>query len=365
MDTFKLYDTWHRFLKQWIPDPCPSRLTNLTLLIVGLYHARHVHASRIVAKWPVRAKVPSLTRRLSRFLDNPAVAVRAWYEPLACQLLWMCAGGEVRLILDASRVGFGHQLLIVALAYHRRALPLVWSWKKGKRGHSSGEKQLELLHWVHARLPPGTRVLLVGDSEFAGEKLLKQVRRWRWQYALRQRGDYLVRRTGSRTWQPFRDLVSCPGQGAWWPQAVLTRQGQIRTALLAYWQPGEDEPWLLATNLPDAWRTRQVYARRMWIEEMFGDMKGHGFDLETTHLRHTQRLSRLTLAVCLLYVWLLLTGHRVVKAGLRHLVDRHERRDLSHFRIGWDFIERCLAWLVAVIVSFPVSLPPTPLVSGG
>ena len=365
MDNFKLYSTWHQFLTQWIPDDCASRLTNLTLLIVGLYHARHVHANRIVSKWPVRAKVPSLTRRLSRFLDNPAVAARDWYEPVACYLLSRLAGSDVRLIIDASRVGFGHQLLIVALAYRRRAVPLVWSWKPGTRGHSSGEKQLELLRWVHDRLPAGSRVLLAGDSEFGGEKLLKQLRRWRWGYVLRQPGDHRVRRVGSRRWQPFADLVGRPGQQVWWAQAVLTQQNQIPTALLAYWKVGEDKPWLLATNLLDARRTRQAYARRMWIEEMFGDLKGHGFDLEATHLRAEPRLSRLTLAVCLLYVWLLLGGHRVIHSGLRHLVDRHNRRDLSHFRIGWDFIERCLAWLLPIAVSLPISLPPARLVSGG
>ena len=44
----------------------------------------------------------------------------------------------------------------------------------------------------------------------------------------------------------------------------------------------------------------RLYRCRMWIEEMFGDMKKHGFDLEMTHLRHFLRLSRLTMAVCLL-----------------------------------------------------------------
>jgi hypothetical protein len=38
----------------------------------------------------------------------------------------------------------------------------------------------------------------------------------------------------------------------------------------------------------------------MWIEEMFADFKGHGFDLESTQLRHFERLSRLTLAVAML-----------------------------------------------------------------
>lgn len=86
----------------------------------------------------------------------------------------------------------------------------------------------------------------------------------------------------------------------------------------------------------------QVYGRRMWTEEMFGDLKRHGFDLETTVLRHARRLSRLTLAVAWLYVWCMAVGTRTIRAGLRHLVDRKDRRDLSVFQIGLRYLERQL-----------------------
>ena len=98
----------------------------------------------------------------------------------------------------------------------------------------------------------------------------------------------------------------------------------------------------------------RAYRRRMWIEEMFGDMKGHGFDLEKTHLRHFQRLSRLTLAVAFLYVWLISVGPRAVKRGKRRLVARHDRRDLSIFQIGLRFVDRCLINELAV----PLTLCP-------
>ena len=109
-----------------------------------------------------------------------------------------------------------------------------------------------------------------------------------------------------------------------------------------HWEVGEKEPWCLATNLPDLQMALQFYARRMWIEEMFGDLKKHGFDLERTMLRHFERLSRLTLAVALLYVWLVSIGTRTVRNGLRDLVDRTNRRDLSIFQIGLRFIDRCV-----------------------
>jgi hypothetical protein len=99
---------------------------------------------------------------------------------------------------------------------------------------------------------------------------------------------------------------------------------------------------LLTTNLDNPKQALRRYAVRMWIEEMFGDLKKHGFDLEATRLRHFMRLSRLTLVVALAYVWLVAFGSSVIKLGLRYLVDRSDRRDLSIFRIGYDMFERTM-----------------------
>jgi hypothetical protein len=68
---------------------------------------------------------------------------------------------------------------------------------------------------------------------------------------------------------------------------------------------------------------------------------------------HFLRLSRLTLAVALLYVWLISVGGHTIRDGLRHLVDRADRRDLSIFQIGLRFIERRCA--NALPVSIPLS----------
>jgi hypothetical protein len=108
------------------------------------------------------------------------------------------------------------------------------------------------------------------------------------------------------------------------------------------WRTGEERPWLLATNLPTARLAQLHYSRRMWIEEMFADFKGHGFNLEASRLKHFLRLSRLTLAVAILYVTLLAFGSQTIKNGKRHLVDRRDRRDLSIFRIAIDMLDRLL-----------------------
>ena len=58
-------------------------------------------------------------------------------------------------------------------------------------------------------------------------------------------------------------------------------------------------------------------------------------------MRPSRRFT-VTLAVILLYVWLLAFGSQVIKSGRRHLVDRSDRRDLSLFRIGRNMAERLI-----------------------
>ena len=109
MTTFKLYGIWKSVLAQWLTDPCPSRRTNLTWLIVGLYLSGKVQTSAIVQRWPMAVQVSSLTRRLSRFLDNAAVRPAVWFRPVARQLLARAALHTLTIIIDASKVGAGHQ----------------------------------------------------------------------------------------------------------------------------------------------------------------------------------------------------------------------------------------------------------------
>jgi Transposase DDE domain len=196
-------------------------------------------------------------------------------------------------------------------------------------------------------------------------EVLRQWERWGWHYVLRQKSSHLVllgtpggTPGGTPEWQPLGSLLERAGQRRWLEQVPLTYCHAHVINLLLHWQAGQAEPWLLATNLPDARTAKAAYQRRMWIEEVFGDFKKQGFDLESTHLRHFDRLSRLTLAVSMLYPWLIAYGAQVIKRGQRRLVDRNERRDYSLFRLGCNMLERALAHLqLPKTCFFTASLP--------
>jgi Transposase DDE domain len=354
-----LYHTSLQQLRQLCPTERITRVRSCAWLMVGILQSKSVQLSQIALKIPGRAKEPSIVRRLERLLDNAALRVREWYAPIARAWLHSAArtSGEVRLIVDSTKVSFAHQLLMVALAYKRRAIPIGWTWRKGAKGHSSAGVQIALLAYVRSLLPPNVPVVIVGDSEFEGGALQAQLDEWGWGYVLRQKPNNQVQARDQRPWQAFRALVRRAGQSVWVEGGRLTHKHQRRVNLLAHWAEGEKEPWLLASNLPTRQAALHAYRRRMWLDELFGDLKGHGFDLERSHLRHFARLSRLTLAVVLLYDWLVSSGTRVNKRGLRQQVDRHDRRDLSIFQIGLRWIERCMTNFQPFSMSFaPIDL---------
>jgi Transposase DDE domain len=373
----QLHVTLQRLLLQLRPAERITRIRNFSRLLGGLCLSRSAHLSQIANKIPTtEATLPSATRRLSRLLDNAAIRVRDWYEPIARSLLERAAqgGGAIRLIVDGSKIGSNHRLLMVGLAYRRRAIPVAWSWVRSEKGHSSAYKQRALLGYVRGGLAPdgAARVSVVGDSEFGAVEVLKQLEEWGWHYVLRQKRSHLVLRGGEEEEEeeeegderePLGGLIERAGRTRWMENALLSRSHAHRTNLLMHWKKGEKEPWLLATDLPSSREARAGYKRRMWIEEMFADFKGHGSDLESTRLRHFERLSRLTLAVAMLYVWLVVYGAEVIKRGQRSLVDRSDRRDHSLFRLGYDMLDRCLAQGIRPFIRLlPGSLPK---LSGG
>jgi hypothetical protein len=122
----KLYLTWFQRIQELRPGQRITQVRNFVWLMMGVYQSRSVCLSRIAGKIPGPAKLLSITRRLSRLLANPAIRVPEWYEPIARE--WLKTQfrnlGEIHFMVDGTKIGFGHQLLIVCLAYRKRAIPI-------------------------------------------------------------------------------------------------------------------------------------------------------------------------------------------------------------------------------------------------
>lgn len=50
-----LYRSLHEYLMQRVPDTCDSRLTNLIMLMMGMFQSSSVQLNLVARKTPIRA----------------------------------------------------------------------------------------------------------------------------------------------------------------------------------------------------------------------------------------------------------------------------------------------------------------------
>ena len=100
-----IYSSVDLALEQLVPNECDSRLTNMAFLMVGIVGAHSVQTGRLAAYIPLHIKKLSIVRRMERFLDNGAIRVRSWYEPIVHWLIQAASvSGEVALVWDSTQV---------------------------------------------------------------------------------------------------------------------------------------------------------------------------------------------------------------------------------------------------------------------
>jgi hypothetical protein len=78
------------------------------------------------------------------------------------------------------------------------------------------------------------------------------------------------------------------------------------------------------------------------IETFFSDQKSRGFHIHKSHLGEPARLSRLLIASCLAYLWIVYLGVCALQDDWMGVLHRQDRCDLSLFRVGLRLLARTL-----------------------
>ena len=232
-------------------------------------------------------------------------------------------------------------VLMVGVLYQRRALPIAWLVYKGKKGHTSAQRHIQVLEKVCPLLPEGSEVVLLGDAEYDTSEMLDWIKKnTTWQYVLRTSPQiYVQTQEGS---QPIRDYPLEKGHLFYLNHVGFTQTSTLTLNVMGWWGSEYEEPIFLITNLEQAYEACRYYQRRFRIETFFSDQKSRGFHIHKSHLAEPARLSRLLLAACLAYIWMITQGLRVIAENKWSLIDRTDRRDKSLFRLGLDWIKYAL-----------------------
>jgi hypothetical protein len=147
-----------------LPREPLTRIVNLAAVAMGILRSKSLQVGQIVTASPLGGSRATRKKRVQRFLKNPSVRVEEDSQPLAKRILRRLVAGGARVPLTLDRTEWSDfNLLYVCVGWRGRALPLLWT-PLGP-GASSFAEQKALLAVVASWLPPGARVLLLGDRE--------------------------------------------------------------------------------------------------------------------------------------------------------------------------------------------------------
>ncbi len=364
-DTYRRYRAIKRSLMQFFPPLTGHReghLNTLVALICGLAGSRRAHLSAIADHAPAHgADQESVITRFRRWLKHDGHTVDGWFLPVAEALLANLAQQPLVLVMDGSVVGRGCVALMLSVVYHGRALPLAWVVVKGKKGHFPQQTHCALLAQIQDLIPAGAEVTVLGDGEFDGTAFQAALRTLKWQYVCRTAPNLLMRVYGQQ--RTIGAMAPERGEVLAVRPAWMTAEQYGPVSILAVWEAAYEEPLYLVTNMVDLEAALALYRKRAHVETFFSDQKSRGFHLHKSHLSDPARLTRLLIAACLAYLWVVYLGVCALRDGWLKRLHRSDRCDLSLFQLGLRLLARCLKDQLPLPEGFlvPVTLPHKPV----
>jgi hypothetical protein len=322
-------------------------IKTLAMMITGLLLGPHVQLFAIAMCIPLLIKLPSITRRLERFVDDERVKPERFFAPFVYAMIAALGNETAYLVIDCTKAGPKCRTLFIGLAYHNTVLPLVWKTYKGKKGHLKGEQHQQLLKQVERYVRHCRRVVVLGDAEFSNGPVINQCRAQSWGFVLRFQSNYRVQLEAGGAWQSAQEIYEAaglqPGQVQHWKIAAFTQLHQHANLLMTIqWDEGEDEPLCLISNLTASEQPHLIYDKRFWVETLFGNCKSRGFQVDRILMTDPAHIDRLMLAIAIATCLMLGLGTHLIVSNQRDQVDRADRRDLSLFQIGWRWFYRLL-----------------------
>jgi hypothetical protein len=331
-------------------------LITLAALIRGIVSSQSTQLPHIAAHVPNGTKPESRVKRFARWVDNAHILEEVYFLPYAGVLLRHLALQTLVLVMDGSGVGRGCTALMLHVVYKGRALPLAWRVRQAPKGHFPEDLHIAVVELMCEVIPKGAKVVFLGDGEFDGRALQDTLNKMGWSYVCR------TAMSTTATWdgQTFRldTLGAClkPGRLIELKDVYCTQAAYGPIMVLCCWAKGYQEPLYLISNMATAEEAYRLYQKRFRIETFFSDQKSRGFHIHKSHLSDVQRLSRLLIAACLAYIWVVYLGALCEKEQWRAIIHRTQRCDLSLFQLGLRFLEYLLNEEWPIPVQFYITI---------
>lgn len=348
----KLLPLYESHVKQSLTE---AQIQTLKILIWLLTVQKTVKIERLSACFPLPIKYESRRKHLQRFLTLSSLSLSLFWFPIIQLIIQQEFREGNRLIITLDRTQWkNNNILVIAVIYKKRAIPLYWQ-VLNKRGSSNLSEQQAIIKPV-IRLLKKYELVFLGDREFHGVELsywLKTKKSpLKIYFIFRQKqGTHFKKQKGKH--QKLSGLGIAPGTKVFLSNINITKKkGFGHFNLAAYWKRKyknkiEKEPWYLLTNLDNLEEIITIYRQRMGIEAMFKDCKTGGYNLEGSRAS-TQRLTNLILLIALAYTASVIKGKSIKNLGKQKYIARlnEARRTSNRHSNFWIGIYGDL-WIIA------------------
>jgi hypothetical protein len=258
--------------------------------------------------------------------------------------------------MDGRVVGRDCTALMIHVIYQGRALPLAWRVRQGPKGHFPEDLHIAVVELMREVIPEGAKVVFLGDGEFDGTALQATLNKAGWSYACRTAMSTVATWEGTTFRLDTLGACSKPGTLIALQEVKFTRDAYGPVMVLSCWAKGYQDPLYLVSNMDAAEEACRYDQKRFRIETFFSDQKSRGFHLHKSHISDPQRLSRLLIAACLAYIWIVYLGSLCDQEGWRNVIHRSDRCDVSLFQLGLRLLEHFLNEDLPILVQFHVNI---------
>ena len=336
-----------------------SQIQTLKILIWLLTVQKTVKIERLAACFPLPIQYESRRKHLQRFLTLSSLSLPLFWFPLIQLIIQQEFRDGSRLIITLDRTQWKeNNILVIAVIYKKRALPIYWQ-VLNKKGSSNLSEQQAIIKPV-IRLLKKYELVIIGDREFHGVELSYWLKTKKSPFKIylifrQKQGTHFKKQ--KRKHQKLSELGIAPGTKVFLSNINITKKkGFGHFNLAAYWKRKyknkvEKEAWYLLTNFDNVEEVIQIYRQRMGIEAMFKDCKSGGYNLEGSRAS-TQRLTNLILLIALAYTTSVIKGKSIKNLGKQKYIARlnearRTSRRHSNFWIGiygnlwviaWEFL---------------------------
>lgn len=308
---------WNDLVSTHLPDLSRPQAWGLTLWSMGIVLAQRAGlcmVALVMAALLDRTVTATQSRLRDWYLDGKdkhgakrgckrrSLDVASCFAPLLRWVIHLYPAGahQIALAMDAATLGQRFTVLSIHVVIRGCAIPIAWTIVRATAKGAWRPHWEALFDHLAGSTPDDWTVIVLADRGLYAKWLYEAIQQNGWHPYLRINRQGKYRPIAETAFRGLSTVVAI-GDAGWKGRVVCfaTPQRQVTCTLLARWEAGDTDPWLVLTDLAPEESDVAWYGVRAWIECSDKDMKRGGWHWEQTKMTDPARAERIWLAMAL------------------------------------------------------------------